>query len=56
MPHDPSEICDRHGHLPVEHRLGYIECERCKYRCIRRLVLPNGAPTQDDLDWLHHRA
>jgi DNA-directed RNA polymerase subunit RPC12/RpoP len=55
MSHHPSETCDRYPHLPVERRYGYVECERCGHRWIFRSVLPDGTPTQDDIDWLHHK-
>jgi hypothetical protein len=55
MPQHPSATHDGHRHVPVEHRPGYFECDRCGLRWIHRSVLPNGTtPTQDDIKWLHH--
>jgi hypothetical protein len=55
MPHHPNAIRDGHRHVPVEHRPGYFECERCGHRWIHRSVLSNGTtPTEDDIKWLHH--
>lgn len=54
MPQHPSATHDGHRHVPVEHRPGYFECNRCGLRWIHRSVLPNGTtPTHDDIKWLH---
>jgi hypothetical protein len=54
MPNRASATHDGHRHVPVEHRPGYFECDLCGRRWIHRLVLPDGTPTPEDIDWLHH--
>lgn len=52
MPHHPNSTHDGDRHVPVEHRPGYFECERCGHRWIHRSVLPNGTtPAEDDIMW-----
>jgi hypothetical protein len=55
MAHRPNSTRDGYRHVPVEHRPGYFECERCGHRWIHRSALLNcTGPTEDDIKWLHH--
>jgi hypothetical protein len=56
MLYDPAKRCADTEHHFNHIRPGYLECERCHLRLIQRAVLLDGVhPTNDDIEWLHHR-